>query len=159
MSARIQLLALVHDAHEAYVGDINTPLKRSINGVFAAFESKTETAVMAAIAVRPPTLDEERIVKTLDLVALATEARCLMVSRGDGWGLTEHPSEDVPLVLHTPEEGAVEWLKTYQTLTACLYGLAFSPGKSGASMTEPTAGRGPTTGRMTETPTERLARR
>lgn len=100
----LALHALLHDAAEAYLGDVIRPLKGSMmvdrgHGVSESFEV-AERRVMAAIYRKfgmPRLSDADRaIIKHADNVALATEARDLM---GDPqWpGLPEpHPEPVEP---------------------------------------------------------------
>ena len=89
--AEHQLAALLHDATEAYVGDMVRPLKEGMRdyanaiGAPCIYES-TERRVWIAICQRfdvDPTLPAS--VKHADLVALATEKRDLMPSHPEPW--------------------------------------------------------------------------
>jgi hypothetical protein len=66
----LELQALIHDAHEAYVGDVSSPLKRMLPD-FCAVEKRTEAIVRAAFDL-PAELDP--VVKKADLMALHDEA-------------------------------------------------------------------------------------
>lgn len=74
---RLKLFGLMHDASEAYLGDVISPVKRLIEGVYGPLEE----AVMAAVADQygfRGQLDDFRdcaAVKEADLVMLVTEAR------------------------------------------------------------------------------------
>lgn len=85
-SKRLAFYCLMHDAAEAYVGDLVAPLKRHLPDFQAA-----EARVWKAIAQRfvlPYELPQE--VKRADLVMLATEARDLMKQPPPmDWGLGE----------------------------------------------------------------------
>jgi 5'-deoxynucleotidase YfbR-like HD superfamily hydrolase len=92
------LWALLHDASEAYIGDMSTQTKNlpELEGY-----RKLETSIMRAVAEKfglpwhgveagyPP------IVKWADAVLLATEARDLMSPMLEGWGLREPPLRSV----------------------------------------------------------------
>ena len=86
-----QLAALLHDATEAYVGDLVRPLKEDMRdcaryeGVTCMYDV-TEERVWQAICQRfdlDPILPD--CVKHADLVALATEKRDLMASHPEPW--------------------------------------------------------------------------
>lgn len=70
---------LMHDASEAYLGDIVWPLKRAPElGGYRELEEKLERVICEAFGMAP---EMPAIVKHADLVMLATEKRDLM--RGD----------------------------------------------------------------------------
>ena len=129
LPTRIELLALVHDAHEAYVGDVNSPLKRAMNGSsdrYADIEARAELVVLEALGVAPPSASERHTVKCLDLIALKTEARVLLPSRAVGpewYAVPEKPCEGIEVVCLQPEEGAAKWLNTYRAMMNALRGL------------------------------------
>lgn len=64
-SERVQFYGLLHDAPEAYITDVPSPLKRHLPG-FRAIEDDIQNAVWAAFDVEPPSADEYRAVKRAD---------------------------------------------------------------------------------------------
>ena len=76
-----QLEGLMHDAAEAYIGDIPTPLKNSM-GSYRHIENVIEDAISERYGLRED-LPEE--VKTLDLRMFATEARDLTLLDANEW--------------------------------------------------------------------------
>lgn len=80
--AEFELEALLHDAHEAYVGDVSTPMKNAIDHVAEAFgysgrrgpyrwiEDQVEAAVRTKFGVP---VSMSRIVKEADQIAFAIE--------------------------------------------------------------------------------------
>lgn len=95
-----QLSALLHDATEAYVGDLVRPLKEGMREFYEAHNlvslyDQVEQTVWLAICDRfaiDPILPD--CVKRADLVALATEKRDLMPYHLESWpcldGIEEH---------------------------------------------------------------------
>lgn len=76
------LCALLHDAHEAYLGDCSSPLKRVLGDAWYAIERRHEAAVRLAFDLHT-TLQARQIIKHCDLVALATERRDLLPTHTD----------------------------------------------------------------------------
>ncbi|MGR2663142.1 phosphohydrolase [Chromobacterium haemolyticum] len=80
---RLQLAGLLHDAAEAYVGDVVTPLKR----VLPSYQY-TEGLLAAAIETRfrlELSEEDRAAIRRADLVLLATERRDLMPQSGAEW--------------------------------------------------------------------------
>jgi hypothetical protein len=82
-SARLKLLALLHDAAEAYTGDIPTPLKQMLyvltdGGAMVDFEIVEHciaNAIYTHFGLEQPTEEEQAAIKKADDVLLLTEAR------------------------------------------------------------------------------------
>lgn len=68
----LKLETLLHDAHEAYVGDVPTTLKRLIPD-YQVIEDRMESVVRAKFGLAPPPMNPE--VKKIDTVMLVTEAQ------------------------------------------------------------------------------------
>lgn len=88
---RIRLLALLHDAAEAYVTDIPRPIKGYIEG-YRDIENRVQVTILEALGAGLPTLRERLIVKELDSIMLATEGKQIMPF--DGWGNLPYPPDD-----------------------------------------------------------------
>lgn len=82
---------MLHDATEAYVGDMVRPLKEGLREFYAAYQlaslfDEVEHRIWLAICERfdlDPVLPDS--VKHADLVALATEKRDLMPTHAEHW--------------------------------------------------------------------------
>ncbi|RJG00092.1 metal-dependent phosphohydrolase [Noviherbaspirillum saxi] len=83
--------ALMHDAAEAFTGDVSRPLKKLLPD-FKAIEKRVEDAVFARFHVSNPLPDA---VKHVDMVMLATERRDLMPDDGASWHCLDgvHPMD------------------------------------------------------------------
>jgi hypothetical protein len=79
--------ALLHDAHEAYCGDMATPVKRYAGAEWHALEGGIERAVAQHFGIEDAALRHRFVIKHADLVALATERRDLMAASGTAWPL------------------------------------------------------------------------
>lgn len=84
-----RLYALLHDAAEAYIGDLPTPLKLWIADAGAdiiGLEMRIlYGAIFPALGIEPPTPEITADVHDADQVALATEYRDIVKGRNEGW--------------------------------------------------------------------------
>lgn len=81
--------ALLHDAHEAYMGDIVSPLKwlPRLSHIVGDVERALQHAIHEAFGLNPPSERVRAIIKLYDMQALAIEAYHLLPSRGANWPL------------------------------------------------------------------------
>ncbi len=75
-SRRVQLLCLLHDASEAYLGDLTRPLKRHLPA-FYEIEERLQAQILAALGVAAPTEAERALVSQIDDAMLYWEFRLL----------------------------------------------------------------------------------
>lgn len=80
--------ALHHDSHEAYIGDVVTPLKVELGGVYRDLADRIDAAVAEAVGIPRHELHDP-VVRAVDQMALRIEAAALKRSGGIGpaWGL------------------------------------------------------------------------
>mgnify|MGYP000976773550 FL=1 len=123
---RLAAAFLLHDAHEAYIGDMPTPVKWALMGVAralyagagyvtmdsaardmkAALKSLTEAidrCITGAAGLSPLLPSERDIIKTMDLRMLATERAHLMVAPPHPW----HPDVETARPLRLPHNFTV----------------------------------------------------
>lgn len=106
------LAALMHDAAEAYLGDLSTPLKAMLPH-YGALERRMLGAIQTALHVYIPEGDPD--IKHADLVALATEKRdVLFFGGGPSWDMLQgiRPRE-ARILSMDPEEAEHTFLRTY----------------------------------------------
>jgi hypothetical protein len=101
--------ALIHDFHEAIIGDISTPTAQAIGAVANEYTSQSsdlpddlgerivkwsirylkrrhDLAIWAAAGLTPPTPEQQALIRHADIVALNTEVRDFMAPKPDRWG-------------------------------------------------------------------------
>jgi hypothetical protein len=85
---RMEMHGLLHDAAEAYIGDIPSPVKH-IAGLKEAIdevELKILQSIYKSFNIEFPTVEELKFVKFADMVQRTIEAYNFMYSRGKDWG-------------------------------------------------------------------------
>jgi hypothetical protein len=95
---RLQLYGLLHDAGEAYLGDVPRPIKAEFDGLERA-EARVLDAIWAAFDLRPPTDEDWATVMAADDRLLAYEAEELLA---DGSWAESPPDLDYDLAADSP---------------------------------------------------------
>ena len=71
---RLSVFGLLHDAHEAYIGDISTPMKNYIGrDRIEKLTTAIDQAIYRAVGIRSPTEKEMEMVRRADWLALQIE--------------------------------------------------------------------------------------
>jgi 5'-deoxynucleotidase YfbR-like HD superfamily hydrolase len=108
------LQGLMHDAHEAFIGDCPSPLKRLLPD-YVALEHRVEDAVLAQFGLTRPLHPS---VKVADLIMLATEQRDLLPAHDDEWGLIRDVQPLVKTIEPWPPRAAtLVFLQRFRELT------------------------------------------
>ena len=116
-SPTVQLWGLIHDASEAYLVDLPSPIKRSDHAIGEAYKT-IERGLMTAICRRfslPE--DEPAAVRLADADMLATEVRDLMHGERPYWGKLEGRPVSERIRPWSPAVAEGEYLRAYQALT------------------------------------------
>ena len=97
-SSSAQLAALLHDAHEAYTGDMASPVKWALGSPWEVLEQSQASTVHNAMGVRGAMFSHRSNIKRWDLIALATERRDLTSYNPDRhmqWPMLDNPQSPV----------------------------------------------------------------
>ncbi|ROR25138.1 hypothetical protein EC845_1178 [Comamonas sp. BIGb0124] len=78
LPAIVQAAALMHDGHEAYVGDASSPAKAVLGDVWREFENRHMKAVRERYGLVETFAKYRATLHHIDLIALATERRDLI---------------------------------------------------------------------------------
>lgn len=114
VDVELRLAALLHDAAEAYVGDVVGPLKQLLPD-YKVMERRVEAAVMAKFGVP---LDMHPDIKNADLRLLRTEQRDLTSGHAENWnGLDAYPPLKQRIIPLAPADAAHAFLSRYHALT------------------------------------------
>lgn len=84
-SPELQLAALIHDAHEAYIGDINRPTRKMLTDLYDVDWKRVEKHFNAKILAKfglPEDLLDNPLVKQIDDTVLALEDEVLQLGYG-----------------------------------------------------------------------------
>lgn len=102
--------ALLHDAAEAYLGDVVKPLK-AILGDYGRIEAVVTSLIGQAFSV---SFEDDGSIKKADWIALATEKRDLLPNSTEPWSYLEGiEAEAVPLVPMGPLEAKTAFLSAW----------------------------------------------
>lgn len=76
---------LMHDAHEAYTGDLHSPMKQIIGHVWEYHERRIQRQVLERFGALQAYTRHHDAIKLADITMLATERRDLMPAGGPQW--------------------------------------------------------------------------
>jgi len=111
----LRLAALLHDAAEAYLGDMVKPLKVLLPE-FSQLEERVQDIIATAFGID---FSDYGPIKRADLVALATEKRDLMPHSVESWAYLDGIAPlSERIVLMSPGEAKVAYLDAYARLSA-----------------------------------------
>lgn len=119
-SVRERQIYLLHDASEAYLGDVVTPLKRMLPD-YVKYEKACSDIIYTALIGRVPTAAEYETSRAIDQRMLLAESKVLMECRGDGWSKNiceGRHAVGVGLQHWTPCEAEQQYLDTWRALTS-----------------------------------------
>jgi len=109
LDAHAQFAALMHDAHEAYAGDMHTPGKGAIGAAWYAWENRWERLVRSVFGFHTPAAAFASSIHRADLMALATEKRDLLPHATAQWPVLVGVEPVGWMRLNVPERAAMSW--------------------------------------------------
>ena len=112
--------ALFHDAHEAYFGDIPSPIKHmpGLAQHIKELEAGLDRAIFASLDIEPMSEDEKRIIKYCDKLSQTIEGYHFMPSRGAEWDGPKATAQQLQDFLPPlgPADACVAFLNRYKSL-------------------------------------------
>lgn len=113
------LAALLHDAAEAFLGDVSSPLKRLLGEPYRELERLATAAIMSKFGVGSLYHVAKKEIHRADMIALATEKRDFMPFDPDPWPCLEgvEPLPD-PTFANGPDAAAVGFVNLFHRLTS-----------------------------------------
>lgn len=110
----VALQMLFHDATEAYIGDLVSPVKALLPD-FEVIESRIHWAISERFGLEYPM---PKIVKQIDRRLLATEVRDLITPDVASWGIGVDEPFDFPVIPWPPEVAEARFLELARSLGA-----------------------------------------
>ncbi len=108
------LLGLLHDATEAYLGDVTSPLKARLPD-YRALEKRVEAEIYRQLLGFCPTVGQRDYIHKQDRRMLGVEARELLVTGGKGWSCLDGVDlPDVTLECKSPEVTKAWFLEAWR---------------------------------------------
>ena len=112
-----KLWGLLHDASEAYLTDVATPVKAQLTN-YKDIERNLMNAICLKFGIQETMPDD---VHTADITALRSEAYTLMHSRGKDWKVNQQektiPIKQMDFKLYDPSEAKMRFLDMFYELT------------------------------------------
>lgn len=102
------IAALLHDASEAYIGDVTRPLKQMLPK-YMAIEQRLQKTICDRFGIPALSPDEFGVIKRTDNALLRRESLTLMVSGGRDWEFGDTPVAVNQLLFLTPNEAFDEF--------------------------------------------------
>ncbi len=113
---RIRLFGLLHDAAEAYMGDMIRPVKELFERYKHCEKQLQKRIYFALCGGRQPTNSEQETIKEIDTRMLITEARFLMPSGGMDWVIQAEPIPGLIIEGTDPDEAETLFLSAFKDL-------------------------------------------
>ena len=110
--AHLSMQALLHDAHEAYVGDLNSPLKSIIGTRYSNLSSSIQRVIDTKFNAEHDR-ESQHVIRNIDLRMLITEANALLAPRSTPWSIKVDPYDDLNIEPWLPKEAKTSFLSLF----------------------------------------------
>lgn len=123
IARHLSIAALIHDAHEAHIGDIATPVAEALAHLGAPhavdqLKGLQDRAIYAAADLPWPLPEGWRtVIHTADRIALATERRDLLAASAFPWSSPLPDPAPWPIKAEREDIAACRWLERFNDLT------------------------------------------
>jgi hypothetical protein len=117
----IQMHCLLHDASEAYIGDVVRPLKIS-QPDYLKLEDNTMLVIYRALDLPYPTQEQFSVIKYIDNAVLLAEARDLITGGGKDWDMVSGIPWKEPIIPWAPRTANFNFLNSFYWLESMLVG-------------------------------------
>lgn len=107
------LQALFHDAAEAYVSDIPSPVKLLLKPTISNIEDNILNAIYSKFNINIPTVQDKIRLKELDNLALAIEDKYL---RNDAWKYIMNKEQNKVLPFMNQDQAALAFMRQFYLL-------------------------------------------
>lgn len=120
--ADLALYALLHDAAEAYIGDISRPVKVAIGDRINWIETAVQECIWKHFGLSKPKAASQKIIHAADNIALQLEIRDLMGGGRDDWRadwpeVFQHSvMEEYRIEPAAPGESEIQFLESYNRI-------------------------------------------
>lgn len=116
---RQQMWGLMHDAAEAYIGDLTRPMKQVLDsvapGAFAGIEARVMEAIKRQFDLGPC---PHNAIKVADNIMAATEKRDVLLAARFGWGKMPAPLQMLCIQAVSPRDAEKAFLDRFADLRA-----------------------------------------
>jgi hypothetical protein len=119
----VLLAGLLHDAHEAYITDLSSPMKQLVGAAWDVQERRIQHAVLKRFKVLTAYASAADLIRRADLTALMTERKYLLPPTGPAWFCeATHP----PIVWDFVSRASMTWTDWRQAFLDALDALQFA---------------------------------
>jgi hypothetical protein len=114
-SPRLAVLALLHNAYVAYLGDVTRPLGRLLGDSYIDLRAQMQTAILDALGIEPPTPAEVAAVRAADEQILRAEAHLFFPGQAGtrDWPIAMVEGRPPRIAFETPAESERLFLRAY----------------------------------------------